>query len=67
MLLDEFDNNPNFHGWSDKITTEFKEESISLQLATDQGCQPLDGEHMITEHWKLRPLNSLKVSTHENW
>ena len=62
MLLDEFDHNPNFHGWSDKIITEFEGESISLQLDTDQGCQPLDGDHMIGGHWKLSPMHNLTVS-----
>ena len=64
MLLDGFDNNPNFHG--DKFTIELKKrkEGISLQLATEQGCQPLDHEHMISEYWKLRPIHNSKVSNY---
>ena len=62
MLLDDFENNPKFCGWSDKIKTVFKADSISLQLATNQGCQPIVGEQMINGYWKLRPLDSLTVS-----
>ena len=62
MLLKQYDNNPDFHGWRNKITTEFKTDSISLQLATAQGNQPLDDACIVSGGWSLKPMHDLTVS-----
>lgn len=62
MLLDEFDNNPSFCGANKMVTAAFNKESISLQLATDRGSQPLVDDHIIGGGWKLRPVHNLTVS-----
>ena len=61
MLLDHFDNNPKFLEEGKSLTIKFKKEIITLQLATDQGCQPLEDELMVGE-WKLTPEDNLTVS-----
>ena len=60
MLLDHFDNNPKFLEEGKSLTIKFKKEIITLQLATDQGCQPLEDELMVGE-WKLTPEDNLTV------
>ena len=44
------------------MITEFKKKSISLQLVTAQGNQPLDDGCTINGGWKLQPMHSLTVS-----
>ena len=60
MLLVHFDQNPKFLSGRQRTKTEFKENHITLQLATDQGNLPLD-EHMIGE-WNLTAEQDLRVS-----
>ena len=42
---------------------EFKEKSITLQLATKQGNLPLDDEQVIG-NWKLTAEQDLRVRVH---
>ena len=63
MLLVHFEQNPKFLKGGAKITAEFREECITLQLETDQGLVSLDHEHMIGKSWKLRAVEDLTVRT----
>ena len=60
MLLVHFDRNPKFLSGGQRTKTKFKDNHITLQLATDQGDLPLD-EHVIGE-WKLTAEQDLRVS-----
>ena len=60
MLLAHFN---KFLKGRQRIMTEFKEEYITLRLATDQGDLLLDDEHEIG-NWKLTADQDLKVRGH---
>ena len=62
MLLVHFGRNPKFNG-RERITTMFKNEYITLQLATEDGERPLDDETMIGS-WKLTQEKDPKVCIH---
>ena len=62
MLLKQYDNNPDFHGWRNTMVTEFKKNTITLQLTTFFGHQPLDDGLTIGGGWKLQPMHDLTVS-----
>ena len=60
MLLVHFEKNDKFLGEGKRIMTEFKEKSITLQLATKQGDLPLDDEQTIG-NWRLTVEQDLRV------
>lgn len=60
MLRNDFDKNSRFCGRSDKITIKFK-ESISMELATDEGSVQLAEDFSFGGGWKLMPLDNLTV------
>ena len=61
MLLDHFDNNPNFLRERNQIVIEFQKKGVTLMLATKQGMLPIDDDHMLGS-WRLSPKHDLTVS-----